>query len=1449
MTYTFPSAVPVTSSVVIYAGGEVATSTITVGGSTISPNTSVNNDGSQVFTYTDVSGSLTIISASSSNNTYIYSVRVDGKLLVDPVFTAPGESQVTGPTQAAASGTVKLAGSRETTAPIQTSTITNVGEVSPTITNTIQVASAISGILVQTGGSTIYSGAKTPEGVLGLNEYPDLWTPVNPNPNKNGSNETAAIEMVAAEPLSITCIGSAPFKLLTVSNLGGGAAYTYTITGDVTVTGTTGGSQGRYKALSDEVTITPNASGATFTFTANNGMYINYVPLGGETELTLTDTTDLALFTPGDVVQVDGSPNTALVYAQANDEDTGSYFNYFVTDPELKYSGWKITDYLDQTSIGTTFTFSYFTSNDGISWSKVGNYNSTESPGISVLPYGAFTIYGQSGVGEAKISLTGLQYAGTVGTLPTANPFATDVSVISTNLATPSITTDGGAWTGSDGTSSGEVADRETKVTGPVKTTEVAGPYLTLSPSSGRWLVTETGYSAPLKLNKFVKASSLQSVASLFTVMDALGNITDLSLEDPGYTEMVGDPTYTLTFPSIFSAGETPDVELPPGTKYQVEVKATNDVGVDNAFSNDVMPVAGVLQTSVITANTLKPGGWNEVAAPQANNFASISYDGSGRFVAVSSDGIQRSMYSDDGGSSWTIVNMPGENLWSSVAYGNGYFVAVSRNGTPRAAYSSDATSWSGPAGNNTDNIDWHGVAYGAGSFVAVGSNGAMESDDNGASWSQRNYASSGVSGNWKGVVYGTPSTGANAGSGVFVAVSSGSTTMYSLNKGFDWIAGGATTGENFVSVAYNNGIFVAVAENSGSMYSTDGINWTAGTANADSAWRGITYGAGKFVAVARNGTYRTMHSADGMSWEYGEAIDSGWDAVVYGGDRYVSVSNDGNTMWSLYGNDSYTELTTADNTNYNLFSAGDEVVESSGGTPETSAIINVANTPINKTQAYVFTGTPTNLADVLANGTLVTTGNTWNSSQCLVLVNNADSTIPDMTSVFSANGDTSFYLGLGESYGNPTNGGSFKADGTRLGGSGGYNNSEWTLMRYTDIANDENYDSSYRIYDDTEVAYTVIGYYNANSNITFGTIADVGTANRSLLTLTNDTNLANFRVGDAVQGDPTWNQSQVWSNGTEAQKPPAFPWTNAFDGNLSSYTTSTAGGAQASSIYFNTPIPVTSSLKFYMCSPKGNEVKNNIDVYTNITPIEGIPSPTTNVPVGSSPASMQWSGELIGQFPGITEITGLTVYYDNSDSGTYLGAVMVDGLTLVNTGIVSSNEIKVTAINEATPSITTDGGSWSGTDGTASGPNTSYNWSTAGTVTGAGAQYISNAFDGDLDTDWYGPSTYTFPATVVGTKYELDFNVSLSSSGFFINDTSPASVGIDTPPGQYLLDITALCPNGLDKITVNFVTSVASQYISAIYVDGRLLLDSSDAHYSRNIRNRSYIPCSNWYD
>jgi hypothetical protein len=946
--------------------------------------------------------------------------------------------------------------------------------------------------------------------------------------------------------------------------------------------------------------------------------------------------------------------------------------------------------------------------------------------------------------------------------------------VTSTNLATPSITTDGGSWTGSDGTSSGDVSDRETKVTGPVKTTEVAGPYLTLSSSSGRWLVTETGYSAILKLNKFAKSSSVQSVASLFTVMDGLGNVTDLTTEDPGYTNMVGDPTYTLTFPSVFPSGQTPDVELPPGTKYQVEVVATNTLGTDNAFSNDVMPIAGLLQTSVITANTLKPGGWNEVAAPLANNFTSISYDGSGRFVAVSSDGIQRSMYSDDGGSSWAVVNMPGENLWSSVAYGNGYFVAVSRNGTPRAAYSSDATSWSGPAGNNTYNIEWYGVAYGAGSFVAVGSDGAMESEDNGASWSQRNYASSGVSGSWKSVVYGTPSTGANAGQGVFVAVSSGTTTMYSLNKGYDWIAGGATTGENFVSVAYNNGIFVAVAENSGSMYSTDGITWTASAADSTSAWRGVTYGGGKFVAVARSGTYRTMHSTDGMSWEYGEAIDSGWNAVVYGGDRYVSVSNDGNTMWSLYGNDSYTELTTVDNTNYNLFSAGDAVVESSGGTPVTSAITNVANANYASTVVAEVGFNSNRGPDKGFDGNTQATGSPTycqsNTSNRYVQWNASTYGISTATSTLRV-----WAISSGDDISCTGSTGTITIDAT--------DNVNGNVV--PDVGNL------------TSIRVNNPGGLGGFSGISVdGVLLIDGT---TTLTFTNDTNLANFRVGDS------WKDAQqVTTTGINKITYVAGAG-NVYDSGVLEGDDRVPINPGVSQAYGgnNGNYPKIYDANNTVWEPKFAQSGYPVQDFQTFP--ESFVSPITRVTADNSNAS--------------SSSMGISAYYigDGASSSQINNDVPYDVFS----------DVSVVGIDVDNNQITVDGGSWSATNGTG---DEAWNQSEVWSAGSTGWTNPTNAFDGESNT-------YANSNSNSGTDGIFSFSAISGNLKLYVTTDQPDDG--TTPRSFTLSDGSALSTDKgysggsgavIDFGTVSNITSITAEsggMIWMVELDGSILVDA----------------------
>ena len=82
---------------------------------------------------------------------------------------------------------------------------------------------------------------------------------------------------------------------------------------------------------------------------------------------------------------------------------------------------------------------------------------------------------------------------------------------------------------------------------------------------------------------------------------------------------------------------------------------------------------------------------WTAAAATEANSWRSVAY-GNGKFVAVSSDGINRVMHSSDG-ITWTAAAAAESNSWRSVTYGNGKFVAVSTSGTNRVMHSSDQSS------------------------------------------------------------------------------------------------------------------------------------------------------------------------------------------------------------------------------------------------------------------------------------------------------------------------------------------------------------------------------------------------------------------------------------------------------------------------------------------------------------------------------------------------------------------------------------------------------------------------------------------------------------------------------------------------------------------------------------------------------------------------------------
>ena len=127
----------------------------------------------------------------------------------------------------------------------------------------------------------------------------------------------------------------------------------------------------------------------------------------------------------------------------------------------------------------------------------------------------------------------------------------------------------GGTW------STGEV------VTGPVKTITEAGPYMTLSDVDGRWMETHSDYQSDLKLNNKVRSDDKVLVDStLYTLLDAEGNVSDLTPTNPGYrAQFTGasiQEDVTITFPGVLGDGQTPDQTIPDGSAFNVDVLACN---------------------------------------------------------------------------------------------------------------------------------------------------------------------------------------------------------------------------------------------------------------------------------------------------------------------------------------------------------------------------------------------------------------------------------------------------------------------------------------------------------------------------------------------------------------------------------------------------------------------------------------------------------------------------------------------------------------------------------------------------------------------------------------------------------------------------------------------------------------------------------------------------------
>jgi len=130
-------------------------------------------------------------------------------------------------------------------------------------------------------------------------------------------------------------------------------------------------------------------------------------------------------------------------------------------------------------------------------------------------------------------------------------------------------------------------------------------------------------------------------------------------------------------------------------------------------------------------------------------------------------------------------------------------------------------------------------------------------------------------------------------GNGVFVATRSNG--VHYSNDGITW---NATNPVGFVGgkIVFGNGLFVNVSNSGGSgrvFTSPDGFIWTSRTAASNDTWSAITYGNGLFVAVASSYTAGggIMTSPEGITWTLRVGVGGGgFTGVTYGAGTYVAT-------------------------------------------------------------------------------------------------------------------------------------------------------------------------------------------------------------------------------------------------------------------------------------------------------------------------------------------------------------------------------------------------------------------------------------------------------------------------------------------------------------------------------------------------------------------------------
>ena len=367
---------------------------------------------------------------------------------------------------------------------------------------------------------------------------------------------------------------------------------------------------------------------------------------------------------------------------------------------------------------------------------------------------------------------------------------------------------------------------------------------------------------------------------TLVTTTLALMVLSACSSETPSYDEDI-TATYTVT---VDGNEFTAEAEPTGDKEYTVKLPAElEDSRRWVAISSDGDERAMYSRDGEL---------WELAEVPEQNYWREVVYaTGMDKFIAVSYDGEQRIMVSENG-ESWTGLESPVQNTWQAIAYSPDLnrVVAASMDGDSRIMYSDDGVNWE--AVEAGDQGMWHGLTYSEdlGLFVAVAFDGperAMVSPD-GINWEYVQVPEI----PWHSVAY-------NPQSQTFAAVAyEGPTRSMFSTDGYNWETSDIPTNANWHAIGSGDGQFVAVSFSGSQPVATspDGRSWTAHTAlPASAGWHDVSYSDrdGTWTAVSFfPDSQRVMSSTDGVNWEAKSSpvvADVHWHSLIFGGAQGIA--------------------------------------------------------------------------------------------------------------------------------------------------------------------------------------------------------------------------------------------------------------------------------------------------------------------------------------------------------------------------------------------------------------------------------------------------------------------------------------------------------------------------------------------------------------------------------